>query len=584
MVLIYGNFSITKGVFMNTKAIVERKKTLNDLKEKLNTYGKCCVPRCTGFGKTTMISNMIKEYDNVLYLYPTEVIKRTVEKSMSGNVVYETEDGYIKESSNVEFMTYHKLARSNDFSKYKNVDLIVLDECHRIGGEKTSKSLHLLLDSCPIAQLVGLTATPDRSDGFDVVQEFFDGICVYRYTLADAIKDGIIQKPYYCFCSYDFKADLKESALVTEEKLSEKECEQILKAHFIEIAKIHNMENIIKSVCNSYAQDTSYMKFIVFYSDLDGLSERQNKVKHWFKLAFPNHKINMVEVSSRDEDTQDVKKLDNCSYRKNTIDLINCVDMLNMGYHISDITGIVMMRGTHSSIIYTQQLGRAISSGDSHGKIVFDIVDNIHRKSYYEVLPDGDISQLYGRIESLKAKISKLRKSNASKLDIAKKEQELIYLETELNARIEGNEDLKQLLNSLKERPYSHINDLYIEDLIAVGNIATERELIAKCIAETLSARCRKAFAKWVNAKAIHDKKYIDVSDEKVIRQFVQENNITKESILDIERTYSKGSKLQEIPLSPFCKNENTSVNSVLKLMEKEGYFGLKYQHSRQVV
>lgn len=570
---------------MNTKAVIERKKTLNDLKKKLNTYGKCCVPRCTGFGKTTMISHMVKEYNHVLYLYPTEIIKKTVEKAMAGQSVYEMEDGYIEESSNIEFMTYQMLAVSNtSYERYKDVDLIVLDECHRVGGEKTSQNLHLLIASCPDAKLVGLTATPDRSDDFDVVQEFFEGICVYRYTLADAIRDGIIQKPYYCFCSYDFESDLKESALVTEEKLSEKECKQILKAHYIEIAKIHNMENIIRGVCDSYAQDTSYMKFIVFYSDLQIMSDKHKEVQHWFKLAYPKHKVNMIEVSSRNKETQDVSILDDCSYSKNTIDLINCVDMLNMGYHIPDITGIVMMRGTHSSIIYTQQLGRAISSGDSHGKIVFDVVDNIHRKSYYEVLPDGDISRLYDKIESLKEELVELQKGNASKLIVAEKKKELACLENELKIRVEGNEDLKKLLNALKARPYSHINDLCIEDLIAVGNIATKRELIAKCVAETISARCRKALANWVNAKAIHEKKYIDVSDDGVVRQFIVENNITKEGILGIEKAYSKSKKLQAIPLSPFCRNENISVNSVLNLMEKEGYFKFSNPSSRQVI
>lgn len=570
---------------MNTKAVIERKKTLKDLKKKLNTYGKCCVPRCTGFGKTTMISHMVKEYNHVLYLYPTEIIKKTVEKAMAGQSVYEMEDGYIEESSNIEFMTYQMLAVSNtSYERYKDVDLIVLDECHRVGGEKTSQNLHLLIASCPDAKLVGLTATPDRSDDFDVVQEFFEGICVYRYTLADAIRDGIIQKPYYCFCSYDFESDLKESALVTEEKLSEKECKQILKAHYIEIAKIHNMENIIKSVCDSYAQDTSYMKFIVFYSDLQIMSDKHKEVQHWFKLAYPKHKVNMIEVSSRNKETQDVSILDDCSYSKNTIDLINCVDMLNMGYHIPDITGIVMMRGTHSSIIYTQQLGRAISSGDSHGKIVFDVVDNIHRKSYYEVLPDGNISRLYDKIESLKEELVELQKGNASEMIVAEKKKELACLENELKIRVEGNEDLKKLLNALKARPYSHINDLCIEDLIAVGNIATKRELIAKCVAETISARCRKALANWVNAKAIHEKKYIDVSDDSVIRQFIVENNITRESILGIEKAYSKSKKLQAIPLSPFCRNENISVNSVLNLMEKEGYFKFSNPSSRQVI
>lgn len=567
------------------RAEIERAKTLKDLKEKLDACGKCCVPRCTGFGKTTMIANMVCDYNHVLYLYPTEVIRDTVEKVIENKYMFEAEDGVIEYGDKVEFMTYQKLAISKSFEGYEDVDLIVLDECHRIGAEKTAEKLHMLIDYCKNAKLVGLTATPERSDDFDVVQEFFDGICVYRYTLADAIRDGIVQKPYYCFCSYDFESDLKESALITEEKLSDKDCEYILKSHCIEIARIHNMDNNIKSVCDKYALSTDYMKFIVFYPDIKTIDEKKEDIRSWFKLAYPDHIIHMVELSSRDKETRDTEVLEKCHYREKTIDLINCVDMLNMGYHISDITGIVMMRGTHSGIIYSQQLGRAISSGDSHGKIVFDVVDNIHRKSYYEVLQSESISQIYKKIEKLRGDLLRMTLNHEGEIAIAKKKNEILSLERKIEVLTSGNSKLKELLNALKTKPYYYINELAPEDLIAVGNIATERELIAKCVAEVVSSRCRKAFAKWINAKAIREKKYVNVSSKRELRKFIEENNITEESILEIEESFSKGATVKDIPLSPFCKIENVSINAVLDLMFKNGYDELDYsEEEREVV
>lgn len=64
-----------------TKVEEVREKTQKDLVEKLNKYGKCALIRCTGFGKTWMLSKIFEEYDNVLYLYPTEVIKQTVKNA-----------------------------------------------------------------------------------------------------------------------------------------------------------------------------------------------------------------------------------------------------------------------------------------------------------------------------------------------------------------------------------------------------------------------------------------------------------------------------------------------------------------------
>lgn len=62
--------------------------------------------------------------------------------------------------------------------------------------------------------------------------------------------------------------------------------------------------------------------------------------------------------------------------------------MMNMGYHVDDLTGIIMYRGTKSGTVYIQQLGRILSSGASNAGIVIDVVDNIHQHSVYRVL-DG---------------------------------------------------------------------------------------------------------------------------------------------------------------------------------------------------
>ena len=61
---------------LNTLEIV-RNKTKEDLKEKLKKHGHCTVIRCTGFGKTWLLSDISKDYKRVLYLYPAEIIKQT---------------------------------------------------------------------------------------------------------------------------------------------------------------------------------------------------------------------------------------------------------------------------------------------------------------------------------------------------------------------------------------------------------------------------------------------------------------------------------------------------------------------------
>ena len=114
------------------------------------------------------------------------------------------------------------------------------------------------------------------------------------------------------------------------------------------------------------------------------MEDKKGIVEGWFQAAYPKHSIKTLTINSKDkESSENVHELDKLVRRKNGIDLIFCIDMLNMGYHVNDLTGIVMYRGTSSSTIYIQQLGRALSTGSENACIVFDVVDNLHRKAVY---------------------------------------------------------------------------------------------------------------------------------------------------------------------------------------------------------
>ena len=84
-------------------------------------------------------------------------------------------------------------------------------------------------------------------------------------------------------------------------------------------------------------------------------------------------------------------------------------------------------------------------------------------------------------------------------------------------------------------------NTIFANDLIVTSYEATYRELIGKTVAEAISMRCRQAWARWLEKGG--------------------DNSImTKEFIL--------GQKPPEaVPLSPFCRLKNVSVNAVLDEM-----------------
>ena len=57
--------------------------------------------------------------------------------------------------------------------------------------------------------------------------------------------------------------------------------------------------------------------------------------------------------------------------------LLFCIDMLNEGVHVDNVSGVILLRPTVSPIIYKQQIGRALAAGSKKDAVIFDIVLNI---------------------------------------------------------------------------------------------------------------------------------------------------------------------------------------------------------------
>ena len=520
-----------------------RQETYDEAMALLKKYRKCAIIRPTGFGKTGILTKVIRsgKFKKILYLYPTEVVKNTVL-----GFYYKGRKNIPDSIDNVIFMTYMKLTNLSelDMKALKGIDLIICDECHRLGAAETMEGMRELIEANPKARLLGATATPERMDMIDEIALFFDDRVTSRYTLHDAFTDGIIKRPYYCFCAYGESspkrlAEIKKDAMLKVEKLDGADrpyATELLNGRMIEIAKLSRMDTVINTTLTEVGVDTSYQKYIVFFSDFAHMRNAGKRVRSWFKKAFPTHRINELTITSETEEyRRNVDQLDSLVYKENTIDLIYSCDMLNMGYHVSNLTGILMYRSTYSSIIYCQQLGRALSTGDSVPKIVFDVVDNIHRKSVYSILGERCSATQTLTEDEMAEYIELVNRTNDKTPD-----GQVIPLTAEESNRLI---ELSKLLRQYKDNELGKINNnrLYPEDLIATGYEATIRELIAKTVAEAESMLCRQAWNRWKEKGG----------DDSIL---------TREYILSRKAP-------DAVPLPPFCYLKNVSVNAVLDEM-----------------
>lgn len=583
----------------------EQKKTLDDCVRLLDKYGKCFLIRPTGFGKTWLLTELIKGFKKVLYLYPSQVVKDTVvdryfdlpDADPDEPLDPETIDTYkaLGKIEGCEMMTYAKLARQEtDAFDGADYELVICDEAHRMGGPKTKAAADRLFAELPAGtRFIGATATPTRMDNFDVSSHFFmDRLC-YPYTLHDAVQAGMIQKPNYCYATYDFKRDLEDAAQEAGEDLRDPHVQETITAKMIELGKLYNMPKIVKDVCDKYAAQTEYMKFIVFFASKKHMAEKLPEVEAWFHEAYPDHETRTLKITSLNvEEKANVDKLSLLQAVPGRIDLIACIDMLNMGYHVSDQTGIIMYRGTESGIVFTQQLGRALSAGSGNSAIVFDIVDNLHRKAVYELYVKSPAGPSARKRRSVEPKLDNYYIDEGTGLVMARDpDGNPVPTQYKYDGkhvrdkrgniapfRVDKSGNVKNTSDAMS--PDKDVNRIGPECLNATGHEATYREILAKAMAEPLAHRCKYAiqihFKSWcikhgvdypISDKQLTELYGLDIADfHKELLKIIRNGKIAY-PLHDADKLLSIGSDGQDPPLSICCQATNVDVQTLMDML-----------------
>lgn len=98
-----------------------------------------------------------------------------------------------------------QLAGKLDKFKPDEFDYIVIDEAHRTGANSYQK----ILDYFNPKFVLGMTATPTRTDGYDVYS-LFNHVIAYRITLSDALQNDMLT-PFHYFGIADLVIDDKSS-------------------------------------------------------------------------------------------------------------------------------------------------------------------------------------------------------------------------------------------------------------------------------------------------------------------------------------------------------------------------------------
>ena len=338
----------------------------------MEQYGKAAIVHPTGTGKSYIAFKLIEDNPEkiVIWLSPSEYIFKTQLDSLKKN------DPDLS-LANLRFYTYAKLmcctqAQLEKIAAQKPA-YIILDEFHRAGAECWGESTVALLRLCQDAKLLGLTATNIRylDNNRNMAEELFDGHVASEMTLGEAVVRGILPTPKYVTTVYRYQKTLaKYQARV--DNLRTPGIQDVNQKYLDALRRALEQADGLDLVFQHHITQTSG-KYIVFCANKEHMDEMVSHVPEWFSGVNPD--VAVYEAYSDDPNTNKAFadfKTDTSSRPK----LLFCIDMLNEGVHVEGISGVILFRPTISPIIYRQQIGRALTAGDTAIPLILDVVNN----------------------------------------------------------------------------------------------------------------------------------------------------------------------------------------------------------------
>lgn len=333
--------------------------------------GKAAVIHPTGTGKSFIGFKLCEDNPDktICWLSPSDYIFRTQLENLK--------DAFPDASlDNVRYFTYVKLMNltESELSDIKP-DYIILDEFHRAGAELWGEGVRQLLNAYPDAKLLGLSATAIRylDNQRNMADELFDGNIASEMTLGEAIVRGILNPPKYVLSIFSYQESLAKYEIRVknaQNKAVRDKAEKYLEALRRALDKADGLDAIF------YKHMTDRTgKYIIFCTNYDAMLDAMAKVDEWFgRIDTAPHIYSVYSLDGNANKNFDNFKADDDNSH---LRLLFCIDALNEGIHVENVSGVILLRPTVSPIIYKQQIGRALSASKTTVPVIFDIVNNI---------------------------------------------------------------------------------------------------------------------------------------------------------------------------------------------------------------
>ena len=354
--------------------LMQREALLNIKNLRSNGRKKALLISATGTGKTYLSAFDSKVFKPKKFLFL--VHRRTIaEKSMKaykdiyGNSIsmglYSGNDREI--SADFIFSTVQTISRDDHLKNFSkdHFNYIVIDETHRAGASSYQK----IMDYFNPDFLLGMTATPERTDGLDVFK-LFDYNIAYEIRLHRALAEEML-----CAFHYYGITDLTVDDQIVEDTTD-----------FNLLTAAERVNRIIEKA-ELYKCDDGNVRGLIFCS-------RKTEC-YQLSIAFNNRGYKTIALTGEDDESRRINAIERLESDdpNEKLDYIFTVDIFNEGIDIPRINQIIMLRPTQSAIIFVQQLGRGLRKVNNKEYLtVIDFIGNYSNNYLVPIALYGDTS------------------------------------------------------------------------------------------------------------------------------------------------------------------------------------------------
>ena len=336
---------------------------------------KAILVSATGTGKTYASAFAVKDFSPKRFLFLVhreQIAKQSIEAYK--NVFNDHENFGLLTGNRKDydkpylFSTIQTMSKEDVYKRFDRdyFDYIIVDEVHKAGAASYLKVISYFEPEF----LLGMTASPERTDGFNIY-DLFDNNIAHEIRLQEALEEDLLC-PFHYFGISDVEFETGE----IDDDFTD----------FNLLASDERVDYLIEK-SEFYSYSGSRRKALVFCS-----RKREAKL-----LAEKFNERGYSSIFLSGDDSQDkrkdaIERLTDDSH-PNKLEFIFTVDIFNEGVDIPEINQVLLVRPTESPIIFIQQLGRGLRKYlNKEYVVILDFIGNYKNNFMIPIALSGDRS------------------------------------------------------------------------------------------------------------------------------------------------------------------------------------------------